>query len=140
MTDDHKRCTFNGGTAIWCSLIFPKLLPPDCECKMTDADKIPDKILDAYKEVEARMRDLEQRESAGEFNGRGEADHNARISILNQEKGVLQGLAGSVSSTDAARVQRRTQDVDREIARREQGIRDLHQFARDTGDTRGLEP
>jgi len=107
---------------------------------MADADKIPDEIRDAYKEVEARTRDLEQRESAGEFNGRGQADNNVRISILNQEKGVLQGLAGSVSSTDAARLQKRMQDVDREIARREQNIRDLHQFARDTGDTRGLEP
>jgi hypothetical protein len=88
---------------------------------MTDAYRIPDKIRDAYKEVEARMRDLEQRESVGEFNGRGEADNNVRISILNQEKGVLQGLAGSVSSTDAARLQRRMEDVDREIARREGG-------------------
>jgi hypothetical protein len=107
---------------------------------MTDANKIPDKIRDAYKEVEARMSDLEQRERAGEFNGRGEADNNVRISILNQEKSVIEGLAGSVSSTDAARLQRRMQDVDSEIARRQQNSRDLHQFARDTGDTRGLEP
>lgn len=91
---------------------------------MTDANKIPNKIRDAYTEVEARMRDLEQRESAGEFNGRGEADNNVRISILSQEKGVIHGLlAGGVSSTDAARLQERMQDVDREIARREQNIR-----------------
>jgi hypothetical protein len=77
---------------------------------------------------------------SSEFNGRGEADNNVRISILNQEKSVIEGLAGSVSSTDAARLQRRMQDVDSEIARRQQNSRDLHQFARDTGDTRGLEP
>jgi hypothetical protein len=103
---------------------------------VTDADKIKD----AYKGVDARRRDLEQREASGEFSGRSEANHKAHISILREEQGVLRGLAGSVSSAEAARVQGRMQDVDREIAQREQKIRDLHQFARDTGDTRGLEP
>jgi hypothetical protein len=117
-------------------LIFPQFIPPDCEDKITDADKIKD----AYKGVDARNRDLQQREGSGEFNGRSEANHNAHISILREEQGVLRGLAGTVSSAEAARIEGRKHDVDREIARREQSIRDLHQFARDTGDTRGLEP
>ena len=85
--------------------------------------KIPDNIWDAYKEVEARMRDLEQRERAGEFNGRVEDDLIIRISILNQEKRVIQGLAGSVSSTDAAQLQIRMQEIDRDIAMYEQNHR-----------------
>jgi hypothetical protein len=94
---------------------------------MADANRISDKVLDAYKEVEARMGDLERRFGAGEFKGRGEDYDITYVSILNQEKGVIRGLlAGGVPSTDAALLQKRMQDVEREIARTKQNHRDLH--------------
>lgn len=85
--------------------------------------KVPDNIRDAYKEVESRTSDLERQERAGEFNGRGEDDLIIRTSILEQEKRVIKGLTGSISSTDAAQLQTRMQEINREIAMNERNIR-----------------